>query len=416
MTTTAQRQNIVNLIDHACKSGARMHIGCKQIGLACRTLQRWLRPHAKHVSDALAPESAQQQQETQTSVAAAPTLARALELAPTPTTTAAPVCASQGEPQTPVVGVRPVSADHRQAGLRQAVTPHNKLTPKECDAVLAVINSEEFKDLPPSQIVPRLADQGRYLASESTMQRLLRSRHQNTHRRSGREPSKRHKPFALKATVVNQVYTWDITYLPTQIKGQYFYLYVFVDIFSRFIVGAQVFESESADLAAEMIKDICQRNGIDKDQVCLHSDNGSPMKGQTMLAMMQELGVIASRSRPSVSNDNPYSESLFGTLKYRPLMPVKPFVSIELARQWAVGLVDWYNQEHRHSGIKFVTPEQRHLGQDVRLLQKRSEVYAHARDQNPQRWSKNTRDWSRVTEVHLNPDKPVSKEIKSPEN
>ena len=408
MTTPAQRQNIVSLIDQACKSGARMHIGCKQIGLACRTLQRWLRPHAKPVSDALAPESAQQQQEPQASVEAAPTLARALELVPTPT-----AATSQGAPKTPLVGVRAVSADHRQAGLRQAVTPHNKLTPKECEAVLDVINSKEFKDLPPSQIVPRLADEGRYLASESTMQRLLRSRHQNTHRRSEREPSKRHKPFALKATVVNQVYTWDITYLPTQIKGQYFYLYVFVDIFSRFIVGAQVFESESADLAAEMIKDICARYGIDKGQVSLHSDNGSPMKGQTMQAMMHDLGVIASRSRPSVSNDNPYSESLFGTLKYRPLMPVKPFESIEQARQWAIGLVDWYNQEHRHSAIKFVTPQQRHLGQDVLLLQKRHEVYAQAREKNPQRWSKKTRDWSRVTEVHLNPDKPISKEIKS---
>jgi transposase InsO family protein len=374
MTTAAQRQNIVSLIDHACKSGARMHRCCRQIGLACRTLQRWLRPPAKPISDA------------------ASTPAHALELASAPTTTATPVCASQGAPETQLEGVRPVSTDHRQAGLRQAVTPHNKLTPKECEAVLEVINSEEFKDLPPSQIVPRLADQGRYLASESTMQRLLRSRHQNTHRRSERAAKKRHKPFALKATVVNQVYTWDITYLPTTIKGQYFYLYVFVDIFSRFIVGAQVFESESADLAAQMIKDICERYGIDKGQVSLHSDNGSPMKGQTMQAMMHDLGVIASRSRPSVSNDNPYSESLFRTLKYRPLMPVKPFESIDQARQWAIGLVDWYNQEHRHSAIKFVTPEQRHLGQDVLLLQKRSAVYVHARDQNPQRWSKNTRN------------------------
>ena len=270
--------------------------------------------------------------------------------------------------------------------------------------------------MPPSQIVPRLADLGQYLASESTMQRLLRLQHQNTHRRSERPASKRQKPFALKATVVNQVYAWDITYLPTTIKGQYFYLYVFVDIFSRFIVGAQVFASESSDLAAQMIKDICERHGIDKNQVRLHSDNGSPMKGQTMRAMMQELGVIASRSRPSVSNDNPYSESLFRTLKCRPLMPVRPFESIQEARQWAIGLVDWYNQEHRHSAIKFVTPQQRHLGQDVQLLQKRTEVYAHARDQNPQRWSKNTRDWSRVNEVHLNPDKPVTKEHKQPEN
>jgi len=388
MTTTAQRQNLSSLIEQACKSGARLHNACKQIGITCRTLQRWLS------SNALAPESAQQQHEPQASVEAAPTLARALEVAPD----------------------KPVGADRRQAGLRQAVTPHNKLTAQECEDVLAVLNSDEFKDLPPSQIVPRLADQGRYVASESTMQRLLRCQHQNTHRRSERAPKKRHKPFALKATVVNQVYTWDITYLPTTIKGQYFYLYVFVDIFSRFIVGAQVFECESADLAALMIKDICERYGIDKGQVSLHSDNGSPMKGQTMLATLHDLGVIASRSRPSVSNDNPYSESLFRTLKYRPLMPVKPFDSIDQARQWVIGLVDWYNQEHRHSAIKFVTPEQRHLGQDVQLLQKRSEVYAQAREKNPMRWSKNTRNWSRVTEVHLNPDKPISKELKSPEN
>ncbi len=409
MSTTAQRQDIISLITQACQSGARLHKACKQIGMTCRTLQRWLRPCSPQQHNASAPQQAQTRQEPQASVRAVPVVARRADQPPsvdTVTTEALPTSASQ----------KPLCEDRRQSGLRQAVTPHNKLTPQECDAVLSVINSEEFKDLPPSQIVPRLADQGCYLASESTMQRLLRCQHQNTHRRSQRPAKKRSKPFALKATVVNQVFTWDITYLPTTIKGQYFYLYVFVDIFSRFIVGAQVFECESADWAALMIKDICERHDVSEGQVHLHSDNGSPMKGQTMLAMMHELGVIASRSRPSVSNDNPYSESLFATLKHRPLMPVKPFESIDQARQWAIGLVDWYNQEHRHSAIRFVTPQQRHLGQDLQLLEKRSEIYAQARAQNPQRWSKNTRDWSRVTEVHLNPDKTVSKEIKSPQN
>jgi len=373
MTTTAQRQHIAHLIGQACQSGARLQRACQQIGIACRTLQRWLHAGAAITANAFAPE-----------------------LATTP------------------ISAKPVGQDHRQVHLRQGVAPHNKLTEPERAALLGAANSEEFKDLPASQIVPRLADQGLYLGSESTLQRLLRSQHQNGHRRSTRPARKRHKPFALKATVVNQVYTWDITYLPTTVKGQYFYLYVFVDIFSRFIVGAQVFESESADLAANLLKDICQRHGIDPGQVHLHSDNGGPMKGQTMLAMMQELGVIASRSRPAVSNDNPYSESLFGTLKYRPLMPVRPFESIEQARQWVIGLVDWYNQEHRHSGIKFVTPEQRHLGQDVDLLQKRDALYALAREKNPNRWAGNTRNWSRVTEVHLNPDKPEFKESKSP--
>ena len=306
--------------------------------------------------------------------------------------------------------------DRRLSGLRAVVTPHNKLTSQERQRVLDTVNSQEFKDLPPSQIVPRLADSGIYLASESTMQRIMREAGQNSHRRSQRKPQNRSKPFALKATMINQIYTWDITYLPSVVKGQYFYLYVFVDIFSRYIVGAQVYESESAQLSAPLLKDICERFGIAQGQVTLHSDNGSPMKGQTMLAMMQELGVIASRSRPSVSNDNPYSESLFSTLKHRPLMPVKPFETIEQARLWAIGLVDWYNQEHRHSGIKFVTPEQRHLGLDEQLLHQRAELYVQARHQNPQRWSKNTRNWSRVTEVYLNPDKPVSKEPKQPEN
>lgn len=405
MTTPEQRQHIAGLIDQACQSGARLHQACKQIGLACRTLQRWLHPsagadaatNANATANALAPESVQQQQEPQASVEAVPTPARA------------PVLATARSTDWPV------GADRRQAHLRQVVTPHNKLTEPERAALLEAANSDEFKDLPASQIVPRLADQGIYLGSESTLQRLLRSQHQNTHRRASRAPHKRHKPLALKATVVNQVYTWDITYLPTTVKGQYFYLYVFVDIFSRFIVGAQVYEAEGANLAADLLKDICQRHGIAKNQVHLHSDNGGPMKGQTMQAMMQDLGVIASRSRPAVSNDNPYSESLFGTLKYRPLMPVKPFDSIDDARKWAIGLVDWYNQEHRHSGIKFVTPEQRHLGQDVQLLQKRDALYVSAREKNPNRWSGKTRNWSHVNEVHLNPDKPKSKESKSTE-
>lgn len=412
MTTTVQRQHIAYLIEQACQSGARLQQACKQIGMTCRTLQRWLCPSTKAAAHALAPESAQQQQESQASVEAAPTLARAPQLPSAPLSAALQPGATTptAVPATPAVQETIVRADHRQTHLRCAPTPHNKLTPEECDALLVAANSEAFKDLPPSQIVPRLADQGIYLGSESTLQRVLRSRHQNTHRRSARAGVKRHKPFALKATMVNQVYTWDITYLPTTIKGQYFYLYVFVDIFSRFIVGAQVFECECADLAGQMLKDICLRHGVDKGQVHLHSDNGSPMKGQTMLAMMQELGVMASRSRPSVSNDNPFSESLFATLKHRPLMPIKPFETIEQARLWAIGLVDWYNQEHRHGGIKFVTPEQRHFGQDTLLLQKRDALYAQARAKNPNRWARDTRNWTPITEVHLNPDKPKFKE------
>lgn len=410
MTTTAQRQDIISLIEESWKNGARRHVACELIGLTLRTLQRWMRPSAIDQQAALAPVSVQPQQEPKATVAAAPTLARRPEaqLPPQPEAQLAPPPKPTPEYTTNIAEL--VSADHRQASLRRSVTPHNKLTPEERSTVLAVINSEELKDLPPSQIVPRLADQGIYLASESTMHRLLRSLHQNAHRRSERPAQKRHKPFALKATLINQVYTWDITYLPTTIKGVYFYLYLFVDIFSRHIVGWQVYGSESADQAAALLTDICLRNDIHQDQVTLHSDNGSPMKGETMLATMQRLGVAASRSRPSVSNDNPFSESLFRTLKYRPDMPFKSFDSLSKAREWGELLVNWYNCEHRHSAIGFVTPEQRHTGQDIELLKKRTVLYEQARQKNPLRWSKQVRNWSRIEVVHLNPDKPNGKE------
>ena len=296
------------------------------------------------------------------------------------------------------------------AGLHERAEPTNKLSDVERQAAMAVLNGEEFKNLPPSQIVPRLADQGRYVASESTLYRLLRQAGQMCHRRLERAPQKRSKPRALTATRPDQIYCWDITYLPTCVRGDYFYLYLFVDLFSRKIVGWQVFESESAELAAGLLQDICARHGITPGQLVVHSDNGSPMKGETMLAMMQRLGVAASRSRPSVSNDNPYSESLFRTLKYRPELPVKPFENLLQARRWVNELAHWYNDEHRHSAIGFVTPSQRHEGQDMALLADRTVVYEWARQANPQRWSKKTRDWRYVDQVNLNPETPTLKE------
>ena len=415
MIALIQRQHLVSLIEHACHSGARLHKACQLLGLSCRTVQRWLRPasSAQGNASAVAPLGREEPQATIAPAGQPRALTDPVPTPPTPVVTNhdATVCATTSEPiAAPIVEPIRLNPDRRQAGLRRAVTPHNKLTDDECAAIMTIMNSHEFKDLPPSQIVPRLADQGLYLASESTFQRLLRHYHQHTHRRSERAPQRRHKPKTHIATQINQVYSWDITYLPTQVKGQYYYLYLFVDIFSRFIVGAYVFASESADLAAQTLKEVCLQQGVQPGQVTLHSDNGSSMKGQTMLAMMQALGVEASRSRPSVSNDNPYSESLFRTLKYRPLMPVRPFESIDAARQWANGLVTWYNYEHRHSAINFVTPAQRHAGQDADLLSQRSTLYAHARAQHPNRWSRHIRKWARVTTVFLNPDKPPLQE------
>lgn len=292
-------------------------------------------------------------------------------------------------------------------------TPPNKLTTLEREHLLSVVNSDEFGSLPPSQIVPILADRGQYLASESTIYRVMRRANQLRHRGAERPAQPRHKPRALVATAPGQLFSWDITYLPTRVTGIYFYLYLFMDIFSRKIVGWQIYDVESSDLAGDVMRDICAREAILPNQVVLHSDNGSPMKGATMLATMQALGVATSFSRPAVSNDNPYSESLFKTMKYRPTYPQKAFEDLLAARQWVDRFVQWYNHEHRHSAIRFVTPAQRHEGMDASLLEKRAAVYEAARQQHPERWSRATRNWQPVLIVHLNPDQHIGNEQKS---
>jgi transposase InsO family protein len=308
---------------------------------------------------------------------------------------------------------RDAQQDEQQGDQRpqRIQRPKNQLTTQARQALLDVANSDEFAHLSPSQIVPRLADQGRYLASESSFYRVLNAEKQLTHRHRSRTAHKRSKPRALSATMPNQLFSWDITYLPTLIKGSYFYLYLFMDIFSRKVVGWQVFESESSEQASEVMRDICAREQISPNQVVLHSDNGSPMKGAILLATLQTLGVIPSFSRPAVSNDNPFSESLFKTLKYRPDYPQRAFESLLAARIWVGHFVHWYNHEHRHSSISFVTPSERHSGLDTAILAKRIEVYEAAKAKHPERWSGNTRNWQRVQKVHLNPDqKPLRKE------
>ena len=285
--------------------------------------------------------------------------------------------------------------------------PKNSLSELERKRLLTVANSDEFGHMSPSQIVPRLADRGQYIGSESTFYRVLKAERQLTHRGAERPAQKRHKPRALFATAPNQLFSWDITYLPTQIMGIYFYLYLFLDIFSRKIVGWQVYEVESSELASEVMRDICVRENIAPNQVVLHSDNGSPMKGATMLATLQMLGVVPSFSRPAVSNDNPFSESLFKTLKYRPTYPQRAFETILAARQWVSTFAHWYNEQHRHSAIRFVTPAQRHAGLDRALLGKRADVYEAAKQKHPERWSGNTRNWQPIDVVHLNPDQHV---------
>ena len=297
--------------------------------------------------------------------------------------------------------------DRRPARAQQ---PINKLDDLERQQIVAVANSAEFGHLPPSQIVPRLADQGTYLASESTFYRILNAVNQVKHRNAARPVLESSKPRALQATGPNQLYSWDITYLPTAVRGVYFYLYLFMDIYSRKIVGWQVYDEESANLGAEVVRDICNREKIQPGQVVLHSDNGSPMKGATMLATLQRLGVVPSFSRPAVSNDNPFSESLFKTLKYRPGYPGQTFGELGDARKWITRFADWYNNEHRHSAIRFITPAQRHAGHDQALLSRRAAVYEAAKARHPHRWSGATRTWEPVRIVHLNPAKTANRD------
>ena len=337
---SAEREEIINLINEAREAGAKQSEACEIIGISAKTFQRWSRPG--NVYDGR------------------------------------------------------LDAHHE---------PRNKLTALERQRIMKIANEPAYADLPPNKIVPKLADKGIFIASESSFYRVLKAENQLSHRQKSKLTRQIKKPSALMATAPNQIYSWDITYLPTLVKGLFLYLYLVMDIYSRKIVGWQVYEEESSALAADLMTDICGQEGITRNQVTLHSDNGSPMKGATMLATLQQLGVIPSFSRPSVSNDNPFSESLFRTLKYRPEYPEQPFTDLQAARTWVQGFVDWYNRDHLHSSINFVTPEQRHRGDDVEILMKRKQVYRQAKSKNPGRWSGEIRNWEPIKEVHLNPKK-----------
>jgi transposase InsO family protein len=264
-----------------------------------------------------------------------------------------------------------------------------------------VVNSPEYRNQPPSQIVPNLADKGKYIGSESTIYRVLHAEDMVKHRSASR-PNAHRKPDELCATQPNQLWSWDITYLLSNIRGVYFYLYLFLDVFSRKIVGFNVFDKQCAEHAAFVVSNAYVAEGLREGDVTLHADNGGPMKGSTMLATLQMLGIIPSFSRPSVSDDNPFSESLFKTLKYCPQYPSKPFSFVEAALVWVIEFVNWYNNIHQHSGINFVTPAARHAGLDKQILSNRTLVYEHAKQSNPNRWSKQIRNWMRVDEVYLN--------------
>lgn len=331
----------MELIDEAVASGARKAKACEILSVSVRTLQRW-RSHGA------------------------------------------------------------ISTDGRPSALRPA--PANRLTVEEKQHVLDTLNKPEFAMMPPSQVVPRLADDGVYLCSESSMYRILHEAKQQHHRGRSKSPEPRAASTHC-AEGPNHVWCWDITWLPGPAKGVHFYLYLMLDIFSRKIVGWEIHTQETADHASRLLQKACMKESIaaSASPLVLHSDNGSPMKGSSMLETMYRLGVVSSFNRPRVSNDNAYAESIFRTCKYRPDYPYKGFEGIEPAREWVMKFVSWYNHEHRHSGIKFVTPHQRHTGQDKQVLESRKAVYEKAKQQNPKRWSRDIRNWNRVDRVWLNP-------------
>jgi len=282
------------------------------------------------------------------------------------------------------------------------VAPANKLSEAERQQILVVANSAEFASSPPSQIVPTLVDRGEYLASESTIYRILKAEQQQHHRGRASKPSTR-VVTSYCATEANRLWAWDITWLPASVTGLYFYWYMVLDVYSRKIVGHEVHVAESAELASVLLRRASLAEGLAGREVVLHSDNGSAMKGATMLATLEKLGIMPSFSRSRVSNDNAYAESLFRTCKYRPNYPSKPFGSVEAARDWTLKFVQWYNHQHKHSGLKFVTPAQRHDGRDAAILLEREKVYEAAKMRHPERWSGATRNWKLQDEVWLNP-------------
>lgn len=290
--------------------------------------------------------------------------------------------------------------------------PKSKYSKSERKWVLEIMNLPEYRDKAPSQIVPQLADLGIYVSSESSMYRFARGAQQDAHRGKKRAPCKVSKPTEKIATGPGQLYSWDITYLRGPIHGKFFYLYMVVDIWSRKIVGHVVHENENSELAATFMKEVYLREGS-PDGLTVHQDNGAPMKGSTLVATLEALQIHRSYSRPSVSNDNPVSESLFGTMKTRPEYPSKPFEDIAAAKAWVDAFVRWYNEEHLHSSIGFVTPNQRHSGQSEKIHCKRRRVYEEARQRMPSRWSGETRKWQAPDKVYLNPDKATLEQLKN---
>lgn len=295
-------------------------------------------------------------------------------------------CAALAVPRSSLYRARPTSngpeAPAPEPASRPA--PPRALSPTEQAQVRDVLNSERFQDLAPREVYAELLDEERYLCSSSTMYRILAKYAEVRERRNQLRHPTYHKPELL-ATGPNQVWSWDITKLRGPSKGVYYYLYVIIDIYSRYVVGWLIAEVESAELAEQLIAETCAKQNVPRAQLTLHADNGSPMIAKTVATLLADLGVVKSHSRPHVSNDNPYSEAQFKTLKYRPDYPDR-FGSEADARQWARRFFGWYNDEHHHTGLGLLTPAVVHTGQAEVMRQKRQAVLQQAYQAHPERF------------------------------
>lgn len=343
MSSLAQREEIIDLVDEAVLSGARYENACEVIGIAASTLRRW-RP-------------------------------------------------SRGS----------IQSDKRPTTHR--VPPANRLAEDERRCIIETCNRVEFRNLPPSQIVPILADRGQFIGSEATIYRVLKSEGQLSHRGRAKKRQAKKPVLTHVADAINQVWMMDVTWLPSRVKGQFFYLYMVEDLFSRFGVHWEVFEEENSEHTCRVIEQSMWREQCLLTPPTLHRDNGSVLKSQTVMQKLHDLGISSSHSRPRVSNDNAFVESLFRTLKYCPSWPSQGFENLQAAREWANAFMSWYNDEHRHSALKFVTPAQRHKGEDIKILAERKALYERAKAAHPERWSGETRDWTRDDTMTLNPEK-----------
>lgn len=361
MIALEDRHRTVQWLEMACREGARLKPACEVVDIDARTVQRWKAGDGLERGD--------------------------------------------GRPQA----LRPACA--------------HALSVEERQRILELANEPRFAELPPARIVPMLADEGTYIASESSFSRVLRAHGQVRHRGRSKTPQRSRPPSTHVATGPRQLWCWDLTFLASRVLGQWFYLYVILDVYSRKIVGFEVHETDSSDHAIDLLRRMALSEGLHTlaRKPVLHGDNGATMKVTTVLAMLHWLGIKPSYSRPRVSDDNAFVEALFRTAKYRPQFPASGFADLQAARSWASQFVAWYNHEHRHSGIRFVSPAQRHGGHDHQILARRHALYMQAREANPRRWARHTRNWTPVAAVTLNPEREsivnavLQSEIKSAE-